>query len=298
LVCPTFRCSQSKDAFPDTTCIHFDAATTFHEINNKCSKGQVCKPEISNSDTSCTASPTLKDDLASCTAGTECRSGTCTEKVCTPIDNGLACETNNQCKVGSYCTLVETKKVCVIQKDIGQPCTDDKSCLNTFLCNNSACTLPFSLKDGDAADRPVFCKSGDYDGQNGQPGVCITTTLTSPPKCSAEQTTCSYSYGAKTLIKNCDCNFTDGLKYCPLGSDQQAYKDYVSGYTDYYKNNAATKHVVYKNNFGYSLEKLKWNSVYYPRLMNADKCTTLAFTSSNLVKISIAAFLSLLVLLI
>jgi hypothetical protein len=270
----------------------------FHEIQNKCASPFVCaQPDTGDVDTQCTKNAILQDDNQTCTEGTDCRSGTCKEKKCVAKAVDTQCNENENCQDGLFCDKTKANPVCIAQKD-KTACASDFECLNSQGCNKGICTLFFSIANGQLADRPIFCASGDFDGDLGNPGKCMTSTLDQPSKECVLGTTCKYKdTDGKPHTKDCGCNYTDGKSYCPLGSDQQAYKDYTTKFVKYYQSTETSKkHTVYRDYAGYSLTRLMWNAVKYPELDTADKCTVQVFSSSKTYAISILAFLAMIFL--
>jgi hypothetical protein len=297
-VCPKFRCSKLATDLAADTCISFKDG--FHEIQNKCTSPKKCiQPKTSEEDTTCSANPILLEDDKTCKDGAECRSGNCEKATskCVSLAKGVECTSSAQCQKGLYCDASTEKHTCLEQKT-GGSCKSDEECVNSQGCNALTCTPLFSIADGAIADRPVFCQSGDFEGDLQTPGKCITTTLTSEKmECALGTTTCNYKDATGGVhTKNCGCSFSDGKRYCPLASDQKAFKDYVSGFQKYYKNNAQAQHTVYRWNVGADLNKLKWNAVNYPELKDADKCTVQVFTNAKIYAISVLSFLAMIFL--
>lgn len=297
--CPVFRCSQLAADLKSDTCISFVGG--FHEIQNKCASPNKCiQPRTSDEDTLCSPSNILLEDDKTCKVDGDCRSGNCekTTNKCVSIAASSECKTSSQCQKGYFCdNSTKPNFTCQPQKS-GLSCTKDEECVNSQGCNALLCTNFFSIADGATADKPVFCQSGDFDGNLQKPGKCVTTTLTSESMiCGPGVSTCSYKDATGGVItKPCGCSFSDGKKYCPLGSDQKEFKSYVKGFQDYYLTNANTQHTVYRWNYGFELNKLKWNAVNYPELKDADKCTVQVFASAKTYVVGVFSFLAMIFL--
>ena len=149
----------------------------------------------------------------------------CTEKKCSGMKEGEACEGNDECVSGYYCDT--TNKKCAAQKAKDKECKSNYECRNFLLCYEGKCQdVMFSLEAGksvkDLENPEKFCKSEtvyqdqcvEIKGNNDKEDEFVECQFGS---------TCKYSLIPSSLgniEKPCGCGFNaEGKGYCPKFHD-------------------------------------------------------------------------------
>lgn len=177
----------------------------------------------------CSYYPGSQDAGESCCVDADCFSGSCSSKTCSPVGEGEACESYDQCDVNYYCS----NSKCTAAKDDGESCgDDDEECKAGSACNKGSCTKLYSLDDGASSDSDKFCKSG-WETED----KCLSVTsvsvgdaqLESPFKCTIGET-CKFTFSDETTDeKKCSCAGSSGTEgYCY----DSRYTRYMKGHMD------------------------------------------------------------------
>ena len=121
-----------------------------------CQDGEKCN-EKTNENSQCEPITSLLHEGESCTQGTECISGICSDNKCSTLADGETCNNSKECAIGSYCSK-SNKCAQLLGKDAD--CTDDvNSCGLGLTCSNNKCVVLYSLDNGELADNALACKS-------------------------------------------------------------------------------------------------------------------------------------------
>jgi len=125
--------------------------------------------------------------------------------------------------MGSYCAQGADNSTCATQRLVGTTCTNDEQCQNSLGCNNSTCTIYFSLADGVAVTNPTdnkwsVCASGEVDTNN----LCRTrvNTVAADVPCTTD---CLYKNTLDNTTafepESCKCALNaSGNRYCILAN--------------------------------------------------------------------------------
>lgn len=201
----------------------------------------------------------------SCTATSDCISGTCVSGICSGGVDGDTCENNKHylCKVGFYCASELNDKsenvyVCRAQSEANE-CTFDYECPNYMGCaftddmtKKGKCLAYYSLSIGKVVPPHniySFCESGFAvstvnEETKKEEKVCASLSLTYDDKKTYKECNndddCSYTYTisnekdakvSNTKLNNmCQCGHNNtGKKFCrPADKNLEKYDSYIS----------------------------------------------------------------------
>jgi len=303
--CPQYKCKNASSNLGDGICISTytqnrtdstgaNFTTTVSEIDTSiCPKGVSTCPytQIAGSH-SCTANTYGQDvDGEKCSENIKCFSGNCNGGICKGIDNGAACDSTDQCKVGYYCTgtnRTQPNSTCQAQVNTGGACTSKYDCGNNNDCVDSKCVLLYSLPDGTAFTQGMelhLCQSG-YVYKN----VCSQYRYLSAKgdyltngtdlKCRYNATATNETVEHPIGMCGSDGSFN---KYCyHPGTDSDVYQDMIMKYKSYFNGAALSKHSIRRIFVlpdDVTIASAKVSN--WPLLNNADKCTISLFTGTS-----------------
>ncbi len=310
--CDVYRCSLFS--MNSNQCIYSHAfnssvanSSLAYDISLTCASGTYCPATYSNSNVTCTSTPTPKYlvDGEACTNNTNCASNICNNNLCSGIQTLGVCTVNSQCKIGSYCgKLTEDSLVsnCVEQKVQGQPCTTDLDCKNNMGCysGNATCLPYFSLADGSLASLSdtILCKNMKVYNN-----TCVSTVLQqSGDECLANngtlQTKCQYSYSSTpnaTYSTDCQCSkaYTN-RQFCEYDTQNPNWQKLINAMNEYFNHEAINKHTSRRMDFNYNLKRLSASVGEYPQYKDADDCAINIDIAASYARYSIFLVLGLL----